>query len=159
MIAYATNSYVWELLKKHLDWSEINGLRPMIPAQQQPEFMNYKKPFIVYGFSEQFNDGELEPIGSVVVHYVVFAQNEETVDRSIKLIRDAFKAENSQENLNAWMLDPSNSLPEKNKDELATYTHVMDSVSAGGNDEEGGWKDGIISVRVGYKSNPMSYAI
>src|SRR5688500_7704169 len=106
MIGYAVNKYVWALLQKNLDWSEIDGKVPMIPAQQQPEFMNFKKPFIVYGFTNEFNDAELEPLDSTVIHYLVYAQSEETVDRSIKLIKDAFKATNSQENINGWILNP-----------------------------------------------------
>lgn len=160
MIGYAVNNYVWNLLKKNLNWTKINKLVPMIPAQQQPEFMNYKKPFIVYGFTNEFNSGEVEPLDSTVLHYVIFAQTEQAVDDAVKLIKDAFKARDSQENINNWILSSTNTgIADEDRDELVTYTHVMDTVSGGGNDEEGGWKDGMVSVRVGYKTNPLSYAI
>jgi hypothetical protein len=85
MIEYAVNNYVWALLQKHRGWSKIDGRVPMIPAQQQPEFMNFKKPFIVYGFTNEYNSGELEPEDSTVIHYLIYAQTEEEVDESIRI--------------------------------------------------------------------------
>jgi hypothetical protein len=160
MIGYAVNNYVWALLQKHQGWTRINEKLPLIPAQQQPEFMNFKKPFLVYGWTNEYNDGELEPWDSTVIHYVVYAQTIQEVDAAVELLKDAFKAENSQENINAWIRSEDNEdIADEDKNEVINFTQVMDTISGGGTDEEGGWKDALVSVRVGYKTNPVSFAI
>jgi hypothetical protein len=122
--------------------------------------MNYDKPFIVYGWTNEYNDGELEPEDSTVIHYVIFAPTEEEVDESVELIKNAFKSFSSQDNLNRWFRDPNNTdISDQDRSAFAEFTQVMDTVSGGGTDEEGGKKDGLVSIRVGYKTQPLDYAI
>lgn len=47
----ALNTYVWKVLEANVGLvkSDYNGLTPIIPRQQQPEFLTYAKPFLVYG--------------------------------------------------------------------------------------------------------------
>jgi len=54
MAPHVLNGYVWAVLKANTTMIESNygGLRPIIPASQEPEFTQYNKPFLVYGFAE-----------------------------------------------------------------------------------------------------------
>lgn len=47
----ALNTYVWKVLETNVGLvkSDYAGLTPIIPRQQQPEFLQYAKPFLVYG--------------------------------------------------------------------------------------------------------------
>src|SRR6478609_6166269 len=74
---YALNSYLNKALAVNLGWTPVaytNNLgqtvkaRPIIPSQQQPEFLATGKPFLVYGSS-------ITPTGNVwglVNEYVVY---------------------------------------------------------------------------------------
>lgn len=52
-VTYALNTYVWALLQANLGITtdDYEGAIPIIPRQQQPEFMQLGKPFLVYGSS------------------------------------------------------------------------------------------------------------
>jgi len=159
MIVYAINNYVWELLKKNLDWQEIKGLVPILPAQQQPEFLDTDAPFIVYTSSNEFNDGELEPLDVEVISYVIFSEKSDEVDDAVTLIKNAFKAFNSAENINLWIHNPACQLDPRDKVNLVTWTQVMNTESSGAAAAEGEKVDGFVSVRVGYHTNPQDYSI
>ena len=160
MITDGVVSYVWALVQKKLDWSKVNGLDAILPAQQQPELMNSNKPFMVFSSSAEYNNGELEPMDSEIISFVIFGSTVSDVNRAVDLMRNAFKATASAENINGWMRSPSNMpLAPAMGDLLVTYTQVMDAEAANPAATEGSKYDGFVSVRVGYKTTPEDYSI
>ena len=122
MIIYGINDYVWRLLEVKCDWEKIDGIVPIIPAQEQPEIMNSSKPYALYGSSTDYNDGELEPMDVDIIVYLIFAKTSEQADDATEVIKNAFKAFDSASNITDWILKSPN-VSSKDK-HIVNYTEM-----------------------------------
>ena len=157
MILFGINDYVWRLLEVKCGWEPINGIRPMLPAQEQPEIKNSSKPYILYGSSTDFNNGRLESMDDDVIVYLVFAETSEEADDATEVIKNAFKAFESARNITDWIYK-SPTVSEKDV-HVVTYTEVMDRETSGIIAEEGGKAMSTVTVRVGYKTPPEDFSL
>lgn len=158
MIVTAINSYIWQLLQRDNGWAKINNITPIVPSQQQPELMNSPLPHAVYVSSLDFNSGNLEPVDAEVIHYLIYANDMNIINDSIGTIKNAFKAFYSAQNINGWINNSLSALDSRDK-YIVTYTEVMDALTANPSSTEGGKYDGYISIRVGYHTTPINYAV
>lgn len=147
---YAVNNYTWALLQQKLGWEKVSGKVPVIPSTQQPEFMQYDKPFIVYGFAAEPGNGDLYAHNVETVAYTVYGPNVSGVNTATYMLNQAFRRfDESADDLNRWI---HNGSTEKNLFMDINFTHTQVSAHAGADDQdqEGGRQDGMIVIRYGY---------
>lgn len=149
MIVYAVNSYVTRLLQQELEWTPVNNLIPVVPAQQIPELMNGGKPFMAYMWSEEYNSGDPSPVGSGILTYAIYAKTVEQVNDAAQLIFDAFTHEDSAYNMNSW-IQLNSPLTSADKKHTVSSTEGMNMDSAGAVESEGGRYPATVQVRVRY---------
>lgn len=155
MIIYAINDYVWELLQRKHGWKKINNLRPILPAQQQPEFMNSSNPFLLYASSAEYNNGGLEGMDSEIISYAVFDDTVDDADLAVETIKNAFLAFSSADNITKW-IKQSDRLVDEDK-HIVNFTEVMDRETSGIIQSEGGKAMSTVTLRVGYKRPYENY--
>lgn len=155
MIIYAVNDYVWELLQQRHGWKEIKGNRPLLPAQQQPEFMNTSDPFLLYASSAEYNNGAVESMDSDIISYAIFDDSVDDANLAAETIKNAFLDFNSAHNITKWVKQSSGVVNDDRH--IITYTEVMDRETSGIIASEGGKAMSTVTVRVGYKTVPADY--
>lgn len=154
MIVYAVNDYVDRLLVKHdpTKWGQINAKvqKPLIPARQIPQVGNTKKPYIVYGSSLEYNDGDLGFVRSEVISYVMYGSLGD-LSSALDLLVGAFTSTHAERYLNA-AIQSGAVLNSDDKLHTVMYTEVLNTESP---DEYEGSEENrlaaFLSVRVTYK--------
>lgn len=89
---YALNSYVWKLLEANLGWqaSDYQSGSPILPSDQQPELMQQKKSFLVYGSSNQPAQ-DLYALRTESIAYTIYAITATEANAVLNLLVDAFE--------------------------------------------------------------------
>src|SRR5690606_27476606 len=136
-------------------WKNINGRLPLLPAQQQPEFMNTADPFLLYASSAEYNSGAVESMDSDIISYAIFDDSVEDADLAAETIKNAFLDFNSAHNITKWVKQSDRVLDEDRH--IITFTEVMDRETSGIIPSEGGKAMSTVTVRVGYKTVPANY--
>lgn len=90
--AYVLNSYVWQLLKYNTSMTEADygGKVPIVPANMEPEFTAYNKPFLVYGFSED-TSADLFALRAGSLSYAVWSTSVGEINTLLNVIRSALE--------------------------------------------------------------------
>jgi len=156
MIVYAVNDYADRLLRKHdpIKWSQINEKvrKPIIPAAQVPDVGNTKKPYIVYGSSLEYNDGDLGFVRSEVISYVLYGSHDDLME-ALDLLVGAFTSTHAERYINS-SIHKAEDTPLMDDDRLHTvmYTEVLNTESPDVyEDGETNKRSAFISIRVTYK--------
>jgi hypothetical protein len=146
---HGANHYLWANLKDKLGWSEsdYNGLVPITPVQQQPEFIGFNKPFLVYAYS-------IDPIGvsswekSETASYSIFSSDEEDIRECINLMVKLFKDyDKSADDLNRYV---SENLSEGYQKFDYKYIRIAGGSGSQPAEQEGGRMDGLVTVNYVY---------
>ena len=149
---YALNSYVWKLLQANLGWTtaQYGNRRPIVPAAQQPEFLQYEYPFVVYGSA--MDKFETEPyINSETVAYTIYGKNANEVNQVMRVLAEALKwMDESANNVNAWLHREGQTRQGGKRPTSFLTIRVLQAASAGSPISEGGRVDAQVVVRVKY---------
>lgn len=150
----AINHYTWGLLKDKLSdiWTTIGATIPIVPAGEQPELADQKKPYITYGYSAEQSD-TFVPMNREVVAYTVYGTNTQ-VTQTVSMLNKAFRRyDDSAMDINHF-ISTSPDLDQAVIDALADisihYTEVLASQSPGPAASEGGKLDGLVVIRYSY---------
>jgi len=89
---YLINRYVWELIKKNTTLTETDygGRVPIVPANMEPDFVGFNKPFIVYGYSEDTTP-DLYARRSGSLSYAVWSTSVGEINSILNTIRAALE--------------------------------------------------------------------
>lgn len=145
---HGANRYLWANLKAELGWTEsdYNGLVPITPVQQQPEFIGFNKPFLVYAYS-------VDPVGtstwekSETASYSIFSSDEQDIRECINVMIKLFKDyDKSADDLNKYIASLSS------KYSKFDYKYIRIAGAAGSQpaEQEGGRMDGLVTVNYVY---------
>lgn len=155
---YALNSYVWKLVEANLGWekSDYKGAAPIIPSQQQPEFMEIGKPFIVYGSAIQ-PAGHLYALRTESVSYNVYGTGHTEVNAVINLLAETFdRQDEAAADVNEWLAIEGPHRPAGKRAVSFGSIRTVMSERAEPSDEEGGFVAGFIMLEVKYTSIPTA---
>jgi len=150
---YALNSYVWKLIETNLGWSksDYSGAVPIIPSSQQPELMNTKKPFLVYGSAGQ-------PFGNLYVQrrdsvsYNIYGQTAKEVNDVVALIADAFETQDqAADYVNQWLTTERNATGRDRGISFLSVRPIMSGRATAAADE-GGLVSAYCMVEIKYVS-------
>jgi hypothetical protein len=103
---FALNKYLWFMLKQELGWSAANygGMVPITIPQQQPEFTNYNKPFIVYNFTSNPTGRDFYLLRGEQTAYAIYSANETDIRQVVDLMNYLFdRRDDSAADLNKWL--------------------------------------------------------
>lgn len=90
--AYLLRSYIWQLLKLNLGWTEANygNLVPIVPVAEEPEISVFDKPYIVYGYALD-GTGDLHARGSGSMTLVIYDANFRNLTQALNVIVTALE--------------------------------------------------------------------
>lgn len=149
----ALNSYVWQLMRANEGWDVANygNRRPIVPANQQPEFLQYSEPFIVYGSAVNRIEG-MPFMTSEVVAYTIYATTAGEANRIMRVIVEALRwMDESARNVNDWLVQEAATRPGgKKRPTTFQSISVNQATSAGPALSEGGRVDSQVLVNIQY---------
>src|SRR6478735_5409637 len=128
---YALNSYINKALTVNLGWTPVtytNSLgdtvkaTPIIPSQQQPEFLATNKTFLVYGSAVQ--PMVVPGLHSEYIVYTVWSPTVSEANKTANLIHDLFIIrEQNADNINTW-LDLEMDASTTHRDRFISFTDI-----------------------------------
>ena len=152
--AHALNAFTQAKLVEagFLTLSNYNGMTPIIPAQQQPEFTNLAAgiPFIVYNYSQEgtYQDWWLE---HEQVAYVVYTDDANKIRDIIHFLNHLYRRFDwSAQEINTY-LAASGTATQKAFD--FKYVRVVNTTSLEPATEEGGRHSAMIVLNTCFTSN------
>lgn len=102
------NLYLWAILKKNTtmletDYSQSGqpGRIPIIPGGQDPDFNQYNKPYIVYGFSEDPVSVNGTIRGGTLV-YAIYSTGTGINNSIMNIIISALSEDDTARRINKW---------------------------------------------------------
>ena len=144
---YIMNRFVFDILKSNgaiEDRPAYGGRTPIIPSQQVPEFNQYNKPFLVYGFSESPSD--IPSLRTGTVAYAVYDVDPRKIVHIINVLSEALRHwDESARELNAYKADKDSF-----RDIVFSSLYIGLVEGPSGSDQEGGRDSGVISIRYTY---------
>lgn len=144
--------YMWYLLQTELGWSaaNYNGMVPITTPEEQPEFMDFNAPYIIYGYARA-NNPRAWLIESEVAHFRVFSTVGKDIIAALSMLSSKLdRQDEAAKALNNYVNDPANSLDARYKDfdYKAIWVNSVEGPSP--SHEEGGRRDGRMTVRMDY---------
>ncbi|QNN98302.1 hypothetical protein SEA_LILMARTIN_52 [Streptomyces phage LilMartin] len=132
--------------------SNYDGLSPIIPAQQQPEFTNEPAhiPFFVYNYAQAgaYEDWWLE---HEELAYVMYCDDEELIRKTIHYLNQLFKRYDwSADEVNNWLT--ANGSPAQKAFNFK-YIRVINVTSIEPATEEGGRHSAMVVLRLCFTSD------
>lgn len=150
---YALNNYLWKLLQEKAGMDKVNygNKVPIMPAAEQVEFDEYKKPFLVYGWALESADSDIYVLNREMAAYTIYSTDTNEIDNIITLMNNAFRAKDeSAANINRWINSTSNPLSSHFVDINFATINISSMSSASPPQSEGGKADGLIVLSYSY---------
>lgn len=153
---YALNSYVFKLIEANngVDKADYEGASPVIPVQQQPEFLQKGKPFVVYGAST-LPPTHLYVCRTSSVAYNVYATTSTEVNAIANTLAHAFERQDeAASDVNQHLALQAPHMPGGLKSNVEFQTVKLSMVeTAAPADEEGGYYSAVVLVEIKYIVN------
>lgn len=150
---YALNSYIWKVVEANLGWDKANyGNRaPIVPANQHPEFLQYNKPFIVFGSAVTRGLGGVPYLSTETVAYTIYAT---TATEANQIMRTLVKAlewmDETAKWVNEWIVEEGlTRVGGERKIRFRSIT-VTQATSAGPQQQEAGRVDAQVMLHTQY---------
>lgn len=148
--ANVLNLYLWEVLKKNTSMTvaDYGGKIPIIPGGQDPDFNQYNKPYMVYGFSED-PAGPNGAIRGGTLVYAIYSSSISEINRIMNIITTALAEDDTARRINKWSsLYPGAALVG------VTFTDAYIAFGEGASpaDQEGGREVATLTMRYNFKS-------
>ena len=148
---HGVNAFLWGKLQSHLGWkaSDYGGMRPFTTPQQQPEFNDMGKPYIVYNY----RTGTVGGLYGFKEDYVVYQINsvdEEDIREAINVM-DLYLGAND---ISAELINNFTSQTGGEPYRLFDYKSLLPRGGSGAapSDQEGGITNGTYEVAIRYTS-------
>lgn len=149
---HALNSYLWQVVRANHGWAEATygNRRPIIPANQEPEFLQYNAPFIVYGSA--INRYDTMPfLTSETVAYTIYATTATEANKVMRTIERALKwMDESAQWVNEWLRVEGTTRTDGRRPVDFKSIIVLQATSAGPELSEGGRVDSQVMVGAQY---------
>ena len=148
----ALNGYIWQLMVANEGWTTDNygGRRPIVPANQQPEYLEYKAPFIVYGSAVNRIEG-MPFQTSETIAYTIYATTAGEANRVMRVITEALRwMDESAKNVNNWLVYEGQTRTGGKRPTTFQSISVLSATSAGPELQEGGRVDSQVIVNAQY---------
>lgn len=152
--AHALNAFTQAKLVEagFITLANYNGMTPIIPAQQQPEFTNLSKgiPFIVYNYTQEgtYQDWWLE---HEQVAYVIYTDDANKIRDIINFLNNLYRRFDwSAQEVNTW-LAANGTATQKPFD--FKYIRVVNATSLEPATEEGGRHSALIVLNTCFTNN------
>lgn len=162
----ALNKYLWFMLKQELGWaaSNYNGLTPITIPQQQPEFQQFNKPYIVYNFSSNPTGRDFYLMRGEQTAYAIYSANEADIRACVDLMNYLFdRRDDSAADLNQWLRVQAATTSPVAPSIIALRDYidfktimVLESQNAQPATSEGGRMDGSIILQSTYTNDRYS---
>lgn len=144
---YLLRSYVWALLRNNTEMktADYGGLIPIVPVSEEPELMQYNKPFIVYGYAlDSSEDVPVCRTGSMT--FAIYSTNFREITKIIDILIYAFgRKDESARDVNEY----TSTIPEF----IGTrFGYISVAFAEGGTPEEssGGRESGMVNISFEY---------
>jgi|SRR6478752_10111545 len=138
--------YIWEALKANLNWTTVNGLIPILPIQDVPKISDSGKNHIVFGFSENYENGVPQiRYGNLALRIIAKKEDMGAITTTISRLFET--GDEAAANVNWWTTNyPSGALVGiRFTNTQCTY---IDSTEA--SETEGGPVDGVVNISYRY---------
>lgn len=145
--AFILIDYIWVVLKKNTDMqeSDYDGLVPIVPLSEAPEFTQYAKPYIVYGYSDTpSSDLWVRRQGNMA--FVIYADNFQQLSKITNIMAYTFdRADETAKDVN----DYTSTIPAYYG---LTFGYIQVSFVEGGSPEEteGGRISSAVNIKYEY---------
>ena len=144
--AHVIRAFLLDKVRTRLGWTDVNGLAPIAPSQQEPELTNSDKPFMIYAYSTQ-PYGVMWELCADSVAYTIYSDNPVEIRRAMSYMVDLFKRQD-------WAAAEVNGfISSSTVQEFKAFDFKTISVTASSSDgaaQEGGRKSGFVSIRAEY---------
>lgn len=141
------NHYVWEMIKQNTAMRETDydGRMPIVPASQEPEFVEIRKPFLVYGFSEDPTPNlYAERSGSL--SFAIYSNVNDDIHKIMNIIRAGLERQDeSAREINSFTSDIERFIGIR-----FGSTRIGYFEGPGPEEEEGGRSAGVVTIRYNY---------
>ena len=144
------NLYLWEALKANLGMLETDygtpGKIPIIPAGQEPDFTNIDKPFLVYGFSEDYGS-EHGALRSGTLTYAIYSSSVASINSILNVLTTVLAEDDTARRANGWSSRNSALIG-------VTFTNIRIIFGEGAApaDQEGGREMGTLTIGYDFKT-------
>lgn len=151
---YALNSYIWKLVEANLGWSKWQSVPPIIPVQQQPEFLQSGKAFMVYG-SAFHPPTHLYQHKKEAASYMVYARSATEVNKIVNLLMDTFERQDvAAADVNDWLATEAEHRSGGHRGVYFTTVHAtMAEKAEDAAEEEGGYFAGMVLLEMKYTTD------
>lgn len=101
--ANVLNLYLWAVLQKNtdMDVTDYGGKIPIIPGGQDPDMLQYNKPFVVYGFSEDPGSYNGATRSGTLV-YAIYSTSTAEINKIMNIIISALSEDDTARRINKW---------------------------------------------------------
>lgn len=147
---HALRQYLWKQLQVELGWTaaDYGGLTPITTPEQQPEFNNFNKPYIVYSFGKKPGTN-LYLLEGETAAFTVYSQSTSDINRVLNLFDTKLdKRDEAAAEINAFLASSSLAPEFKYFDFKTTWVSGYQGPQP--LTEEGGRRDGLITVNIEY---------
>lgn len=152
--AHIIRLYVWELLQDNAGLTEVNGLIPILPFEEEPKVVNSGKTYLVYGYADN-ESNRIEQIRRGAVSFRVVTTSSNELAKILNIMSTAFESRDViTESVNLW----SSAFP-GGAFLGVRFTELYTSYVEGGEpaDTEAGPVDGVINISYLYvRENNLS---
>jgi hypothetical protein len=97
------NLYLWEVLKLNTSMkvADYGGKIPIIPGGQDPDFNQYNKPYLVYGWSEDPSSYNGAIRGGTLV-YAIYSTSTSEINAIMNVVIAALSEDDAARRINKW---------------------------------------------------------
>lgn len=147
--ANVLNLYLWEVLKLNTSMkvADYGGKIPIIPGGQDPDFNQYNKAYMVYGFSEDPSSYNGAIRGGTLV-YAIYSTSVSEINTIMNVINAALSEDDTARRINKW----SSSNPALVGIRF-TDARIAFGEGASPADQEGGREVATLTMRYEYVAN------
>lgn len=163
---YALNSYLNKALTVNLGWTPITytdpntgdsvSAKPIIPSQQQPEFLSAGKTFLVYGSAIQ-PQNNVWGLNSEYVVYTIWSPSAREANATANFIHDLFEnRDTAADNVNSWLEVEGGYDPQTGtlagRDRYISFAAIRSGLieKAEPAEEENGWVAAGVTIEIMY---------
>lgn len=143
--AHIIRGYIWDLVKANTSMTEINGIVPVLPVQDEALVTTTGKPYMIYAYVEDPNTSLREIGGGLFVIRALSNSYSELSDIVTVIIRGFEMEDDSAANINLWSSDNTDY-------DGVRFIRTFIQYADGGipTTEEGGKIEAVINIRFEY---------
>lgn len=149
LAVYILNNYIWNILQQNnAPISLVNGAIPIVPVLDAPQLAEEGRPYIIYGYAEQFTTGMPEVRTGTLSLRITAGTYSELGEIMTTIARTFEELDVSASHVNEWSSNNQSFVGIRFTSVSTTYVSADTAPDA-----EGGMYDGTVNITYRYVSH------